>query len=1098
MEDAGNKRGIIGETVALVRRRALMSGMIRGTAWCLAAILGAWLALFFLDNVLDLPAGLRLPLAVGAIAVAATGLVKKILIPAIRKPRPEFFAVEMEKRFSVPRNLIINALQFERKPTGPRERFFVERTMEDSMQALGRADAREFWEPRQMLKWSGAAFAMLCLWMLYAIFFPRHALNAFQRYTRPLADIPSAGSLILEISPGSDVTAPEGGSLTVRAIAFDNRRGVVRPDSPPVIMWRDNVRRLDPAAAGREQAVMREDAEGGYTHSFQNLLRPLAFRVAAGDTHSRSIYVDVTPKPRLAGSLFVLTPPPYTALPRENLPGPPASVACLPGSALKVMIETKPPVKNAAWKQVGGTEPFASGPDGLTCEITIATAGAYEIEAEDSAGGRVGLAGGNVHLKTDNPPEIEFVTDNLNRIAAPGEKLSLEVKASDDYGIATISIVAAPLDAAQPGRLVKDWQYMGPPGIKAPPNERTTLLLDPSLFLPGGTYILTAQATDFNPTGAPGKSRPMAIRIRTPSELALPSGNSMEHAFSLLRETIAEQEKANGATDNLAIHAEEALDRQGMSGHRKTISGRQNAARLKAEQAGAEFEKHEDGHPYSSRLRTLTANEMQLVMDNAARLDEADAQSLPPLLKTIKNRQNYILAELTKLLGSIRARETAKPPTKASAVEDLQHPALAAGLMELKDDLKEFAKDQKRIIEQSRTLADQEPEDLTDAEEQILGELARKEAEWASFFEEKLTDFSKLPIQDFADGSISEELNEVIQDVTLAADALYRKAVEMAVPQEQSGLENAEELVNNLERWLADAPDRLKWMMEDPLTPALTALAELPSELEDIVGELLDKEEEMTDDVEDASSSWLDSIDKGAGWDAMDGPISSMSAKGVTGNLLPNEQEIGGRSGEGRTGRSHGQMVEETAAGKEGRNTPSRLTPGPFEQGSIKDESQEEPGGATGGGKLSGFSDEGLRGPTPPQMLQQMARLADRQSAIRQEAEVLALTIRQYNLPSGDLENAIAQMKKLEQAARAGEGLTVRQSFSRVMDSLRDTGSTVRMETGLKREQFRVPEKTMADIMTGIRDGAPAGYEEMVSAYYRALATRYSLQTDAE
>ena len=53
--------------------------------------------------------------------------------------------------------------------------------------------------------------------------------------------------------------------------------------------------------------------------------------------------------------------------------------------------------------------------------------------------------------------------------------------------------------------------------------------------------------------------------------------------------------------------------------------------------------------------------------------------------------------------------------------------------------------------------------------------------------------------------------------------------------------------------------------------------------LEDIVGDLIDREEEMTEDVEDVTSGWLDSLDKGAGWDAMDGPISNMSAKGVTG-----------------------------------------------------------------------------------------------------------------------------------------------------------------------------------------------------------------------
>ena len=122
----------------------------------------------------------------------------------------------------------------------------------------------------------------------------------------------------------------------------------------------------------------------------------------------------------------------------------------------------------------------------------------------------------------------------------------------------------------------------------------------------------------------------------------------------------------------------------------------------------------------------------------------------------------------------------------------------------------------------------------------------------------------------------------------------------------------------------------------------------------------------MTPDVEDVTSSWLDSLDKGAGWGAGDGPISDMSAKGVTGNLLPNQNEVGGRSGEGRTGRSHGQMVGDTAEGKGGRETPTRLDPEPFEQGSVKDTAKNDPGGATGGGKLSGFGAEGLRGPAPP------------------------------------------------------------------------------------------------------------------------------------
>ena len=146
------------------------------------------------------------------------------------------------------------------------------------------------------------------------------------------------------------------------------------------------------------------------------------------------------------------------------------------------------------------------------------------------------------------------------------------------------------------------------------------------------------------------------------------------------------------------------------------------------------------------------------------------------------------------------------------------------------------------------------------------------------------------------------------------------------------------------------------------------------------------------------------------------------------------------------------------------------------------------PGGATGGGKLSGTAGEGLRGPTPPPLLQSMARLAGQQTAIRQEAEAVALKLRSYHLPSGDLESSILEMKHLETAARQGYGLGIRQSFSRAMDALPDTRKTIRAETGLRREQTRLPEWMRNEIMTSIEDGIPRGYEEMVGAYFRALA----------
>jgi hypothetical protein len=276
--------------------------------------------------------------------------------------------------------------------------------------------------------------------------------------------------------------------------------------------------------------------------------------------------------------------------------------------------------------------------------------------------------------------------------------------------------------------------------------------------------------------------------------------------------------------------------------------------------------------------------------------------------------------------------------------------------------------------------------------------------------------------------------------------------------------------------------------MEEPATTPDVPLAELPAELDDIVGELLDREEAMTEEVEDVTSSWIDSIDKGAGWDAMDGPISSMSAKGVTGNQLPNQTEIGGRSGEGRTGRSSGQMVESAAEGKDGRQTPSRLSPTPFESGSVEDKSTQDRGGATGGGKLSGFAERGLRGPAPPPRLEQMKRLAGKQAEIRQQAEKLSLQLRARHLPSGDLEESVASMKRFEELARTGRGGEIKRVFDAATTTLRDAQASVAEASGVRREHGGLSNVEAAELWSGLRDDIPAGYEEIVAAYYKRLA----------
>jgi hypothetical protein len=116
--------------------------------------------------------------------------------------------------------------------------------------------------------------------------------------------------------------------------------------------------------------------------------------------------------------------------------------------------------------------------------------------------------------------------------------------------------------------------------------------------------------------------------------------------------------------------------------------------------------------------------------------------------------------------------------------------------------------------------------------------------------------------------------------------------------------------------------------------------------------------------------------------------------------------------------------------------------------------------------------------------------LAEQQAKIRQEAEALAMKLRALHVSTGDLEQSIAQMKRFEEAARRRDGVGVRQSYSAIMDALRDARQTARQETGLHRERVKLPEWMRDEINVGIQDGVPRGYEEMVGEYFRALAER--------
>ncbi|MBN1900505.1 hypothetical protein JW926_04175 [Candidatus Sumerlaeota bacterium] len=428
-------------------------------------------------------------------------------------------------------------------------------------------------------------------------------------------------------------------------------------------------------------------------------------------------------------------------------------------------------------------------------------------------------------------------------------------------------------------------------------------------------------------------------------------------------------------------------------------------------------------------------------------------------------------------------------PGEASLPQPALDPETLNKLRKLKEKTEEFREVQKKAIEDTQKLLNKPADSWTTEDNLKTMQLAALEDQWAKFFEDAHSDLSKLPKLVSEDTALIEDTLEVYQEVQKVPDDLLPKPKTISVAEEQTGLELATELTTKIEKWLPDTPDHIKWEMGEPSKEYDIPLVTLPEELEDIIGDLIESEEDFTDEIEDVSSSWGDSLDKGAGWEAADGPISNYSAQGVTGNIMPNSNEIGGRSGEGRSGRSHGEFVESVAIGKEGRKTPTRLTNDPFEQGMVKDEMKQMTTGSTGGGKMSGTGGEGLRGPTPPHIQETLNRLSGMQAEFKSQAEKVKIAFDSQGLPTHNLNRALEGMDRMEEYIRNYQYQNILPEQHIILQNLKAGKLLATEKVKLLREMEKNDKKNWKNqISQNIKDVFPIGYEKIVEFYYKKLA----------
>jgi len=1077
----------IEDTLDVIGQRYRVHRMVRGGVLFAATLVVATVVCAFVSHALE--PGSRLGYAVLPIwlAVVLTAAVMWVLRPLILRPRALDVAHLVESRVPGLHNGLTNGLLLMRRDDIAGNPWLPTILDEIASRTKGASpeQAVTFTDVKQLgLKLSYVVVPVILL----AVLFGSSFAHGFAQMWSPGAFVPVTGDAkILSVLPG-DATLVQGQPLEIVIVAQ-----APMDASASILFDGDSMKPATVIGSPLDDGTLR------YTYRVDHVDSTLKYRVEVARTQSPWYTARVVQQVKLTDLSLRISPPAYTkpnpeshvvTIKPENVGTSPIEVP--QGSKVELMIAIDVPVAGAML-QAGLATPVNMDRTeegkrfgGSTVAMEATQLAALLTEAGGQIVARVPDPALPIGVKKDGSPTLEVKWPTSDTVSPPTGELKVVAKASDDVGLSTVRVLMA---TSADGPLTAVFEKPISDGA-ATFDIGYALDVKPEYRKHGQAIRVQLEAVDNrNLTGLMGdgeggpqttQSPIYEIKFRDPEQIATEEKANADKLREALQAMLRKQ---NGLHDTAV--AIKSTDSNGMA----TVATGQGELQSTMKQTADTFTFNVDDKVVQKTLLVLVGGPAREAVELASAFptEPVDKERVR-LSMDLQTRQRRIISTLESLLALLN--KSPEPTTQAATKEGGDLPSKVDALKKLNDDLKEFMKEQQRILDQTAALAKKPVDNFDEKDKKLLDELLMSQEKLDAFMQQKISDFSKLAEQDMSNATLLKELMEVYSEVTMAKDALKKQATEIAVAAEEAGLELAKEITSNLEKWLMSEPDRIKWTQEELLAKQDVPMAELPTELEDMIGELMEEQEDLFEDIEDMNANMTDSLDKGAGWDAADGPIANMSAKGVTGNQLPNNNEMGGRAGEGRSGKSQGEFVEDNATGKGGRNTPTRLDPTAFQQGQINDTSKDPVGGATGGGKMSGQGGEGLEGPVPPGTSAEMKRLAQKQAQLRNTAERLNL---QYQLGRYDnfkLTEATALMRRVESDLNANRYNTALRRRDVLLDAVDTSHLLLSGEISVQHDTTPVASRKTQDEINDVMKGQlPAAWSDALKEYYRKLGT---------
>ena len=486
-----------------VKQRWRAISVIEGIFRFLTVLLGGLVIFAIAEAVFHFPSFVRLIMLILWLGASAATVAYFVFGSILHDWTEEEVALHIEKTFPDIHNGLINSVLLGKEKRVPSPAM-VARAMAEIDGQVSECRLTDAIDRRPLVRYTLFTLLLLTICITGFILFQARFANALERLVRPTDEVPAVGNVIVEeIIPG-DCTIVSGDDLTIKAI-IKNPKGRVVSAS---LYFR--------AKKGEEIAqAMTGVNEVTFATDLPEVKVPLTYRVVIGTTQSKRYRVLVAEKPIVTGIEVQYEYPEYTGLKPHKDPESDGNLKAIRGTHVSMKITMNKAMSTGALLidgkdrvplRVSADSVALSMPKAMTIERDMT----YTINVKDADGyGNRNPLVRYIRALPDEKPAVKVVQPGRDVIIPLGGKVQLAIKASDDFGVKEV-VLLAKKGLTGKEKPIHRWTEFVDPKLAAIGWEWT---LDPKEYKLQDTVVYCVQVTDNSEIGEPGVVRSANYRI---------------------------------------------------------------------------------------------------------------------------------------------------------------------------------------------------------------------------------------------------------------------------------------------------------------------------------------------------------------------------------------------------------------------------------------------------------------------------------------------------------------------------------------------------------------------------------------------------------